>query len=115
MADFAMYAGDTATLVVTVTDSSGAVDLTGASVKWQASSIIVGGFEATPSIEKSLDDGIAITNAEGGVFDVRLDPSDTESLSGKFYHEAELTDASGNVSTILTGRMTVTSVLIRAT
>lgn len=115
--NFTMYAGDTKIITVTVTDDDDeAVDLTGATIRWQASRLVVDeGFDADPLISKDNDTGGGIESASPstGVFEVTLDPDDTEDLSGLYYHEAEVIDADGNVATVMTGRMTVVPVLIR--
>lgn len=114
--DFTMYQGDSKVLSVTVADEAGdAVPLEGLTIRWQASPVITGGFEPTATLKK--DNGALggiDTVTEVGVFEVELDPDDTETISGLYYHEAELTDGAGNVSTVLTGRMTIKPVLIRA-
>lgn len=111
MADITMFAGDTKTLQVTVKDENGdAVDLTGASIRWQASRSV---NKRPADLEKSVGDGITITDATAGRFDVTLDSADTEDLRGDFYHEAEVIDASGNVSTVFTGTLTIEPTLIK--
>lgn len=114
--DFTMYQGDSKVLSVTVADEDGAaVAVDGMTIRWQASPVITGGFETTATLMKDNDAlGGITTVTEEGVFEVELDPDDTEDLSGLYYHEAELTDGAGNVSTVLTGRMTIKPVLIRA-
>lgn len=114
--DFTIYQGDSKVLSVTVADEDGvAVPVDGMTIRWQASPVITGGFETTATLSK--DNGALggiTTVTEEGVFEVELEPADTEELSGLYYHEAELTDGAGNVSTVLTGRMTIRTVLIRA-
>jgi hypothetical protein len=108
--NFEIHAGDSRDIVVTVTDSQGAaVDLTGAAVAWQ---LARSAGSAAAVVSKSLGAGIAITDGPNGVFTVTLDPADTESLTGLYYHEAEVTDAAGNRSTVLTGVATVIPTLI---
>lgn len=114
--DFQMYQGDSKVLSVTVADEDGqVVPVDGMTIRWQASLVVTGGFEPTAALSK--DNGAiggVTTVTEEGVFEVEIEPEDTESLSGLYYHEAELTDGAGNVSTVLTGRMTIKPVLIRA-
>lgn len=108
--DFTIQKGDDETLEITVGDGSGgSKDLSGASIDW--------GLRKYPDgqdlISKSVSGGgITITDEPGGVFEVDLDPSDTNSLeidgrSGDFYHEAVVTDSAGNVSTVTTGTATI--------
>lgn len=54
--------------------------------------------------KKSGGSGIAITDASGGVFEIYLEPDDTDDLRGGYWHEAQFVDGSGDVTTIFTGR-----------
>lgn len=96
-----MTIGDTVSVDFAVTDSAGvALDLTGATVKWQ--------LAARPGsaalVTKQTSSGITVTNAAGGLFTVAIASSDTTSLSrGRYYHEAQVTDAAGNISTVAVG------------
>ncbi|OME86914.1 hypothetical protein BK120_08300 [Paenibacillus sp. FSL A5-0031] len=96
--NFEMFAGDTKNVTVTVTG----VDLTGASVKWAMKKSI---YNAEPDVYKDTLTGVTITAPDK--FVIAFKPADTAALSGGFYHEAEVTDASGNVSTLLSGTITV--------
>ena len=103
--NFTMWSGDTKVLEVTITDSDGAaVDLTGATISYVLQRNV---NSAAATISKTTDDGISITDASGGVFQITLDASDTASLSGSYYHECQITDASGNASTVFTGTVTM--------
>lgn len=93
--DFSMMSGDTKILVVTMDEP---MNLAGVSLRW--------GIRKNKNTKeslfvKTLGDGITI---EGETMSVKLEPIDTELLSGDFHHEMELTDGLGNVSTIFTGR-----------
>jgi hypothetical protein len=100
--NFEMFQGDTKNIVVTVTGT----DLTGASIKWamkrSVSSTVV-------DVSKSIGNGISITSASptSSVFEIKLDPADTINLKGDYYHEAEVKDAQNNVSTVMTGRISI--------
>lgn len=111
MSDFSIFAGDTKLLTVTVTDEAGeAVDITTASIKWQAARSV----EDEAVIEKtSPSGGIEITDGSGGEFVVTLDAADTGDLSGLYYHEAEVT-ISSQPNTVVSGTFLVTKTLIRA-
>lgn len=111
MTDFTLYAGDDKLLTVTVTDGEGEpVDLTGAQkIRWQLGK----GPGKTPIVEKALGQGIEVTDGPGGIFTVTLDSADTEALKGSYYHEAEVIDEDGNVSTVLTGTVTIEATLIK--
>ena len=108
--NFQIHAGDSRELVVTVSDSQGAaVDLSGAAIAWQ---LARSAGAAAPAVAKALGSGIVITDGPNGVFTVMLDPADSETLSGLYYHEAEVTDAAGQRSTVLSGVATVVPTLI---
>ena len=110
--DFKMYQGDTKVLTVTVKDKVGnAVAITSATIKWQASR----SKGKTPDISKTTSSGISITDGANGVFTVTLNASDTESLEGSYYHEAEVIFSDSTVSTVLSGSMVIIPVLIAAT
>lgn len=112
MSDFTMTAGDSKVLEVTVTDAAGAaVDLTGVQgIRWHMARSV---NDRPATVEKSLGSGIAVTDAVNGVFTVTLDSADTEDERGDFYHEAEVIDENGNVSTVLTGAVTINPALIK--
>jgi hypothetical protein len=95
------YAGDSLTLGVTTKTPSGeVVDLTNSDIAW----VLAESVSASPAVSKdTAGGGIVVTDALNGEFEIKIDPSDTESLSGTYYHEAELTDSAGNESTILVG------------
>ena len=102
--DVSMRSGDTKKIEIIADelDSAGVVtgqiNLTGATIKWKA--FDTSGVE---KISKTTASGITILDTVGGKFEVLLDPADTAALDGRFLHEAEVTDASGNVSTVTTG------------
>lgn len=109
--DFTMFAGDSRTITVTVKNDQGAaVDITGATLKWQAAPSVSG----AAVISKTSGSGIDLTSPSTGVFTITLDGADTDALGeGVFYHEAEMVLA-GDTSTVLTGSMVVEKTLIRA-
>ena len=111
MTDFTMFQGDTKTLEFTVKDGDGAVvDLTGAtSIRWNLARRV----SSAAIITKDLDSGITVIDAANGRFDVSLTSADTENLSGRYYHEAEVIDASGDVATVETGATTINPALIK--
>lgn len=99
--DVRIVSGDTVRLPVSVMDDSGnALNIAGASIEW----VLAKHAGADPVITKSTADGsVALTDAEGGEFQVTVAPEDTADYAGTWYHEIELTDTDGNVSTILSG------------
>lgn len=111
--NFTMVSGDTRTLTVRVRDPDDAVvAITGATIRWRAAR----SYGKTANITKATGgSGITITDGPNGVFVVTLDPADTASLYGTFYHEAEVTFSDDTVSTVLRGTMKVNQDLIVAT
>lgn len=102
--NFEMYAGDTKDIVITVTNANGAVvNLSGASVRWALKKNV----SASQNAYKTTSSGVTLTSPSAGVFTVRLSAGDTQGLQGRYYHEAEVTDVLGNVSTVTTGYVTI--------
>jgi len=100
--NFEMWAGDTKDLTVTITgsDSSG-YSLTGASVTWLLEESPGSGSLVRKHISGSVSgSGISIS---ASIMTVSIAASDTEGLAGTYYHEAEATDAAGNVATLFVG------------
>lgn len=102
--NFDMVAGDTKKINITVTDTGSAVDLTGASIKWALKRSV---SASSTDVFKTTSSGISITDATHGKFQITLNPSDTLALKGTYYHESEVTDASGNVSTVCSGNVVI--------
>ena len=111
--DFVMRSGDTKKIDVVVDekDSSGAVigqvNLSGGSIVWKALDTL-----GAIRITKTTAAGITLLDAVNGKFEISLDPADTGDLEGRFSHEAQLTDSSGNVTTVMAGVMTVEKDLV---
>lgn len=103
--NFIMCSGDTRTLTVTVNDrvTGDPIDLTGASIAW----VLAKNNKSTAEIEKSVGSGITVATPASGVFVVTINPADTTDLDGIYYHEAQVTDASGRVVTVMRGRATI--------
>ena len=102
--DFLMWSGDDKTITVTVYDNDDVVvDITGATITWELSQNV----DSTALISKTVGSGITLSDPTNGIFTIALDPADTASLSGRYYHEAEITDAAGDVSTALVGHATI--------
>lgn len=101
--DFSLYAGDTRNIVVTVTNSDGTpANLTGATIKWVAAR-----GKLVMISKDTIDNGIVITDALNGAYTIRLNQSDSSDLAGNLTHESVVTDAFGNITTILTGKMSI--------
>jgi hypothetical protein len=90
--------GDDASLVFTVKDAdSVAVNITGATA---VAFKVAASATATPVISKSLGSGIALTTPASGILTVTLTDTDTSIDAGTYYFEVQITDASGNISTL---------------
>lgn len=95
--DFELFAGDDAVLEFTVTNEAGAAQsLAGASIAW----LCARRAGATAVLTKS---GAIVDPASGGVFRVTLADTDTDDLLGEYWHQAVVTDSSGNIVTVATG------------
>ena len=97
-----MVSGDTAEITCTVYQADGTTpqSLVGATaIKWALSKKIT---SADSLLSKSLGSGITVSDAVNGVIVISLQPVDTAAIKGGDYvHEVEVTDASGNVATVL--------------
>ena len=110
--DFEIVSGNDRSVNITVTDDDGnAVDLTGATITWKAAT----SPEASSALITKTNDstnGISVSTPSNGVLTINLDPADTQSLDGVYYHETLVTDSSGNKSTVAIGHMKVRPNLI---
>lgn len=92
---------DTVVLSGTVTSGGVAKNLSGASILFRL-------FDHSGTIltKQTGGQGIVVTNAASGLYEVSIDPDDTEGLGGKTYEfEVIVTDGSGNVATVATGTL----------
>lgn len=102
--NFTMYSGDTKILIIPITKADNtAADLTNASIKWGLYD-----EDGTERVSK-VTGAMTIT---GNEIRITLDPVDTQSLSGAYFHECELTDQYDNVSTLFTGMATIIKGLV---
>lgn len=100
--DFDVFSGDHKNVVVDLVDGSGiALDLnTISAMKWQFKKHP---YSQTYLVQKTLAaGGIEKTNVAGRI-SIKLEPNDTKDYYGLYYHELELTDIDGNVTTAFTG------------
>ena len=94
-----IYAGDTVNINVTVLDSDngGYKNIAGGTINWVL-------FDPDDTGVLLTKTDAIITDGLNGALTIALVPADTEAVTpGNYRHEAEVTDASGNVSTVLTG------------
>jgi hypothetical protein len=101
---FEIWAGDTASITITVKDEAGVVvNIAGAAIEW----CLRQNLQAdTKAVTKTVGSGITITDGPAGKFVVTLTVADTEDLSGLYYHEAVVTLGS-EVSTVIQGLVAV--------
>jgi len=104
--NFTTWSGDDKVLTVTVTDGSGtATNLTGATINYELQALPPDGVALLT--KTTGGGGISITDAAAGTFEITIAAADTASLSGVYFHECQVVDSSGNVSTIFTGRVNI--------
>lgn len=110
--NFTMYAGDTKKIRVTVRDPEGhIIPVAEGIVRWVLKTTVKG---AVTHVQKSSGQGIEFSE-DVGKFIVTVYPGETVDLPpGKYYHEAELTDSYGDVSTVMTGTVTLLPSAIQA-
>jgi hypothetical protein len=109
--DFTMVRGDTKRLEVTVRDEAGAiVNITSASIRWwMAKTVNATAF----TLQKAVGSGVTVVDAAAGRFDVLLVATDTRTLTpGAYYHECEVVDSGGQVSTVFRGALVLEKDLV---
>ena len=96
-------AGDSESIVVTVVDETGAaVDLTGSTIEY-----------AIKTDVRALANLLLLTSATTAItilsntFTITMTPSNTVSLAGEYYHEAEITTADARVFTPFIGKIVI--------
>ena len=114
------YAGDTATITIgPVVDGSGTdVDLSGATARWwMGKSVSATGTDIY--LKKSVGSGLAIDRVTTDQWSIviTLLPADTDFTAsaikaGTYYHECEVVDAGGNISTVTIGKFVLKPTLI---
>ena len=104
--NFAMFAGDTVQVALTLTDADGAaLDLTSLTLLWGLGPLNAG--PATLLKTSTLPTQIEITDAPGGLAILYLMPADTAALRGTYRQELKAFDATGAVETLMTGQVAV--------
>jgi len=116
-----IWAGDSFTIRIPILDANGAkVDLASAqSAKWwMGKSAKAIGTDVY--LKKALTSGVVLDNeTDAWVMVITLNPADTETgvgsnpKPGTYYHEAEIIDADGNISTVTTGQFTIHPTIVR--
>jgi hypothetical protein len=107
--DMTIFAGNDVDIIVTVTDADGtAVNITGVTMTYVLGTE-VGAAAAT--VTKTVGGGITLTTPASGIATINLDPDDTTSLEGTYYHELEITSAASEVNTGFIGEVTINGTL----
>ena len=105
--DFDMYAGDDQNIGITIKDALGGnMNLTDVNaIQWIMKKYAL---SSGSLIEKNVGSGVTILTAASGEVRVELYSADTQSVTpGPYYHEMRVKDSSNNISTVLTGTMTI--------
>ncbi len=132
--DLTIYAGDTATILIPITDADGnPVDLTGVQrARWWLgkNSKAVGTdvyLKKDSTLTMLCDDGVVRNQVEVVPFEtdkwqliIHINGADTETGGATlipkpaiYYHEAEIVDANGNIATVALGSATVGATMVR--
>ena len=99
-----MWQGDDRDIVATISDSAGsAVNITGVTATYSLGTAV----DQTATFTKTVGSGIVLTTPASGIMTISIDPADTATLAGCYYHELVITDASGNVNTAFIGEVTI--------
>lgn len=101
--NFQMASGDDVDLVIIVraSDRCTLLDVTGVTALWVLSE--------APGCTALVSKTGALSDAANGEITVSLTPSDTDRYCGTYHHELQLTDGSGRISTVMTGKAKITS------
>ena len=101
--NFSMYDGETKVLTITMNPIK---DLTSATIDWFLTTI---NDPSTAVVTKSIGSGITVTDLTNGVFDVTVDPADTEGLEGKHLHWVRVVDGNSDDAVVTTGAVKITA------
>lgn len=108
--DFLIYSGDSANPIFTIyTDETETVvqDISTVSeIVWTLQRDLSSAAVITKT--KSASGGVTfVTSGTDGQFQIALTPLNTTTLSGYYVHQAKITDALGNISTVTLGRLNI--------
>lgn len=117
MAAFTLTAkrGDTIDLLVLVTRDNAAVDLTGADV-WFTAKRSLRDADVDAVVQKTIGNGIVVTDALAGEALVTIDPSDTNGFTRetRLFCDVQVIEPSGRITTVADGTLTITLDVTRA-
>jgi hypothetical protein len=99
---FSMSSGDDVDLVIVVrgSDRCSLLDVTGVTALWV--------LAESPGCTALVSKTGALTDPANGEITVSLEPGDTDRYCGTYHHELQLTDSSGRISTVMTGKAKIT-------
>lgn len=101
------YSGDTQNIVVNIVDENGnAVDLSGSTFKWEMV------MRPTSLIKDSSLGEIVVTDTINGILQIKLLPEDSQNITGVYSHELQMTDAQGDITTVLQDKIRILKSLI---
>lgn len=119
--DDTFYAGNTRVLQFAITDAEVdppvPLDLTGCTVQWALSAMLIDGSYDTVAILKKDSAGTDVIidgDPSTGIVRVRIRPADTAELAGRYYHELEVIDVAGNPVVVATGYLTINPNVVNA-
>ena len=101
--------GDSERFLLTLTEDEEPLDLTGAEV-WMTAKRHLRDTDAEAVFQKSVGDGITITDDEGGLAQVDLVPGDTSGLPTRvmrLHYDVQVKTQGGRVLTPISGTLTV--------
>lgn len=111
--NFAMMAGDSKVLQVTVKDEAGVpLPLAGiASATWR----LARSRRGVDLLTKTMGSGVTIitenaaaNEANCGRLNILITAADSEALDGEYFHDCQIVDATGAASTVFFGRANIT-------
>ncbi len=106
--DAKMWSQDHKNLRFTVEDAE---SLIGTTITWKMAKEVEDDYLIKKRIPNGGSEAIEI---DGNTFTVKLKPEDTHNREGVYYHEAEIIDVEGRISTVAVGQMRIMPVLIRS-
>ncbi len=107
MTDFTLHRGDTIDLAHVVTASGSEYSLVGCSI-WFTAKTAFSVADASATFQKTVGNGITVTNAAKGRFTVRISPTDTYNLGNSkvlLVYDCQIVTASGAVYTVASGNL----------
>jgi hypothetical protein len=106
--NFTMYSGNTKPIYVTIKDKQNKPVIIdeGDTFKW------VMRLRGKSITSKTSGNGISVIDASIGRICIRLLPEDTHGISGECDHELAMYDSDGSVTTVTTGKVTITTSLL---